>query len=115
MKKKMTAEPVTKKSEKGTGSYDSHYKEEWAESYPIGSINGNLDAFYCIPCKKSVSCTHQGLGDVKQHHAGKTHIKNANTIAHSRNISFKPSNLNDEKQSFTYKIYSSAQYFFFDC
>ena len=28
---KMAAELVTKKSKKGAGLYDSHYKEEWAE------------------------------------------------------------------------------------
>ena len=56
--KKMAAEPVTKKSKKAAGLYDSHYKEEWAESYPVGPVNGNTGAFYCISCKKSVSCTH---------------------------------------------------------
>ena len=96
--KKMAAESVTKKSKKGAGLYDSHYKEEWTESYPVGPVNGNTGAFCCIPCKKSVSCTHQGLGDVKQHCLGKAHIQNVNAIAQSRKISFKPANTNDEKQ-----------------
>ena len=59
--KKMAAELVTKNSKKGAGLYDSHHKEEWAESYPVGPVNGNTGAFYCIPCKKGVSCAHQGL------------------------------------------------------
>ena len=92
----MATEP--KKSKKGAASYDSHYKEEWAESFPIGPVNGNSGAFYCIPCKKSVSCTHQGLGDVKKHCAGKAHIKNANAIAQTRKLSFKTTTSNDEKQ-----------------
>ena len=33
--KKMAAEPVMKKFKKGAGFYDLHYKEEWAESYPL--------------------------------------------------------------------------------
>ena len=70
--KKMEAEPVTKKSKKGARLYDSHYKEEWTESYPVGPVDGNTGAFYFIPCKKSVSCTHQGLGNVKQHCLGKS-------------------------------------------
>ena len=45
---------------------------------------------------KSVSCTNQELGLVKQHWAGKIHQKNATTIAQSRDITFnKP--VNDDK------------------
>ena len=44
-------EPAAKKL-KGAGSYDFAYKEEWADSYPVGPINENKGAFYCIPCKK---------------------------------------------------------------
>ena len=96
--KKMEAEPVTKKSKKGAGLYDSYYKEEWTESYPLGPVNGNTRVFYCIPCKKSVSCMHQGLDNVKQHCLGKSHMKNTHAIAQSRKISFKPAKANDEKQ-----------------
>ena len=47
--------------------------------------------------KKSVSCTHKGLGDLQQHCAGKTHLKNAAAIAQSRKITLdKP--VNDDKQ-----------------
>ena len=46
---------------------------------------------------KSVSCTHQGLGEVKQHCAGKTHQENAAAIGQSRKIILtKP--VNDVKQ-----------------
>ena len=90
------AEPASKKL-KGAGSYDCAYKEEWADSYPLGPVNGNKGAFYCIPCKKRVRCTHQGLGDVKQHCAGKTHQKNTSAIAQSRKVTFtKP--VNDDKK-----------------
>ena len=44
-------EPAAKKL-KGAGSYDFAYKEEWADSYPVGPINENKGAFYCIPSKK---------------------------------------------------------------
>ena len=72
--KKMAVESVTKKSKKGAALYDSHYKEKWTESYSVGPMNGNTGAFYYILCKKSVNCTHQGLGDVKQHCLGKAHM-----------------------------------------
>ena len=46
------AEPATKKL-KGAASYKCAYKEEWADSYPVGSGNGEKKGpFYCIPCKK---------------------------------------------------------------
>ena len=35
---------------------------------------GNPHAFYCVPCKKNVSCKHQGLADVKAHYAGRVHL-----------------------------------------
>ena len=42
------AEPAAKKL-KNAGSYDCAYKEEWADSYSVGPVNGNKRAFYCIP------------------------------------------------------------------
>lgn len=46
------------------------YAEEWEEIFPVGEVNDNLHAFYCIPCKKSVSCAHQGIIDLKDHCEG---------------------------------------------
>ena len=60
--KKMAAEPVTKKSKKEARFYDSHYKEEWAESYPVGLVNGNTGAFVFFTCKKSVELYASRLG-----------------------------------------------------
>ena len=36
--------------------------------------DGNLHAFYCLPCKKTVSCKHQWLADVKAQCAGRVHL-----------------------------------------
>ena len=36
--------------------------------------DGNPHTFYCVPCKKNVSCKHQGLADVKAHCAGSLHL-----------------------------------------
>ena len=67
------------------------------DSYPVGPVNGKKGAFYCIPCIKSVSCTHQGLGDVKEHCTGKTHQKISAAITQSRKITFtKP--VHDDRQ-----------------
>ena len=82
---------------KCVGSYDCSYKEEWADSYHVGPVNGNKGAFCCISCKKGVGCTHQGLGDVKQDCTEKTHQKNAVVIAQSLRITFAEP-VNDDKQ-----------------
>ena len=63
------AEPAAKKL-KGAGSFHCAYKEGWADSFPVGPINGSKGAFYFILCKKSVNCTQQRLiGDniIRQH------------------------------------------------
>ena len=60
---------------KGAGSFHCAYKEGLADSFPVGSVNGNKGAFYFILCKKSVNCTQQGLGDIKQHCAGKISLR----------------------------------------
>ena len=56
-------------------SFHCAYKEWWADSFPVGSVNGNKGAFDFILCKKSVNCTQQGLGDIKQHCSGKISLR----------------------------------------
>ena len=43
------------------------YKREWENAYPIVEANVNKYAFYCIACKRNITCHHMALGDVKQH------------------------------------------------
>ena len=43
------------------------YKREWENTYSNVEANGNKNAFYCILCKRNITCHHMGLGDVKQH------------------------------------------------
>ena len=60
--------PVLKKRK----VYKCTYKVEWSKKYPVTKSNGNPFAFYCVPCKKNVSCAHQGLSDLTAHCSGKT-------------------------------------------
>ena len=60
----------TKKKKKKQVTQKVMYVEEWEEIFPVGEVNDNLHAFYCIPCKKSVSCAHQGIIDLKDHCEG---------------------------------------------
>ena len=56
----MSSEPPLKKQKK----YKEKCNPVWAKDFPVGPCNANPYAFYCLPCNKSVSCSHQGLGDI---------------------------------------------------
>ena len=43
------------------------YDPSWAKEFPIMNVADNKHAFYCIPCKKSISCGHMGKADVVRH------------------------------------------------
>ena len=45
------AEPKKKKV-KGAAVYSTNYDEKLESQYPIGPVNGNKNAFFCIPCQK---------------------------------------------------------------
>ena len=48
--------------------------------FPVGPYNDEPSAFYCIPCSKSESCSHQGLDDVNEPCSKVTHKKNEQAI-----------------------------------
>ena len=78
----MTSEPPSKKQKKCKVKHNP----AWAKDFPVGPCNSNPYAFYCLPCNKSVSCSHQGLGDVNEHCRGVTHKKNEQAIKTTRSI-----------------------------
>ena len=45
----------------------TNYDREWEKEFPISCVANNVNAFYCIPCKKTVSCGHMGKADVIRH------------------------------------------------
>ena len=47
----------------------------------------NKCAFYCVPCKKDVSCGHQGKADVEPHCTSTIHKNMASAIKDKRIIS----------------------------
>ena len=51
---------------KGAATNKSMYKREWENAYPVVEANVNKYAFYCIACKRNITCHHMALGDVKQ-------------------------------------------------
>lgn len=67
--------------------YDTEFNKEWIKDCPIQTVCGNKNAFFCIPCQKTISCSHQGKLDVERHCSNSTHNKNAKAIKESRKIS----------------------------
>ena len=59
----------------GEAKYQSKFKSEWCKDYPIRAVPNDQHSFFCIPCKKTIRCGHQGLKDVKDHCATETHNK----------------------------------------
>ena len=75
--------------------YKAKFADSWTKSFPIGRVNENPYAFYCIPCKKSISCAYMGINDVKEHCKGTIHKQNEEAIKMTRKISFSSSNSDD--------------------
>ena len=80
-----SGEPAGKKAKK---VYKVKFADSWAKSFPIGRVNDN-------PCKKSVSCAHMVINDVKEHCKGTIHKQNEEAIKMTRKISFSSSNSDD--------------------
>ena len=57
------------------------------KEFSVSPANGNEYAFYCIPCKKNVSCSHQGFSDVKRHKKSTNHVNMPKAITDNRKVS----------------------------
>ena len=64
-----SGEPAAEKAK----VYKVKFADSWTKRFPIGRVNDNPHAFYCVPCKKSVSGTHMGMNDVKEYCRGTIH------------------------------------------
>ena len=51
----------------------------WKQDYPVTSCP-DINAFYCIPCRKNVSCAHQSKGELERHCQTPTHLKFARAL-----------------------------------
>ena len=65
-------------------SYKVKHNPVLTKNFPVGPCNANPYTFYCLPCSKSVSYSHQSLGDVNEHCRGVTHKKNEKAIKTTR-------------------------------
>ena len=63
----------------GAAKYRCTFNSEWCKTYPIKAVKNDQHLFFCITCGKTLSCSHQGIKDVKVYCAGQTHKKYAQT------------------------------------
>ena len=61
--------------------------------FPVSKAKVNECKFYCIPCKKNVSCSHQGFSNVQRHIKSTTHVNMTKATFDNRKVSdmFAPS------------------------
>ena len=85
-----SGEPAPKKVKK---VYKVNFSDSWTKCFPIGKVNDNPHAFYCIPCEKSVSCAHMGINDVKEHCKGTIHKQNEEAIKSQGKFHFHPATM----------------------
>ena len=66
---------VSKRTFSRPATYKLTFKNEWKESYRIKEVKRKRFKFRCIPCGKDLSCSHQGLKDVKGHCSKPSHFQ----------------------------------------
>ena len=75
----------------GSYKYKCKFKSDWTKKWPfIVADSGNANGFRCTLCGKNLNCSHQGIGDVEDHIATKTHQRLSKERATSSQLSFLP-------------------------
>jgi len=86
-------------------AYKTSFSEEWKKTWPfVTSVPGNSHSFRCNICDKKLSCGHQGVSDVKDHIASKSHQKLAKVLATQPKISFPSAAPLQDKVSILIKV-----------
>lgn len=61
--------------------YKTSFSQEWKKTWPfLTSVPGKPHFFRCNVCDKKLSCAHQGVSDVKDHIATKSHQRLAKAL-----------------------------------
>lgn len=72
----------------GAATYGSKFKKDWAAEFPCVQ-EGREDpmySFYCLVCKKDVSCRHQGIADVRRHVGSRSHTSMVTSVSTSNRL-----------------------------
>ena len=80
--------PKRPKSLSGAAKYGSKFNPDWQSEYPFASP-GRVDevySFYCSVCIKDVSCSHQGVADLKRHEKSAGHTSKIQAVHSSSRL-----------------------------
>ena len=73
----------------GAYKYKSSFSKDWTKTWSfITAVPGDQHSFQCTLCSKTLSCSHQGVSDVKTHIAGKTHQRIGSQMSKQSQLSF---------------------------
>lgn len=62
------------------------FNNSWKENFPVEAVAGDKYKFRCIPCKKVLSCSHQGVTDVKVHCGSELHKVSLKSLKNIRTL-----------------------------
>ena len=99
---------VSKRKFSGSVTYKVTFKNERKESYPIKEVKNNKFKFHCIPCGKGLSCSHQGLKDVKDHCSRPSHLQANSSLKKQGRL---PSSFTGENSSKQQKVFNAEVIF----
>ena len=77
----------SEKAASGSATYKSKFKREWTSSWPFITQGATSSHFFCSVCRKDVSCSHQGVRDVKRHITASTHLEKEQALKSANKIS----------------------------
>lgn len=83
----------------GSFSYKVKFKAEWKQLYPVKEVARDEYKFYCLPCGKTLTCHHQGLGDIKKHCTNDSHKTALKSWKKQKTLSFCTDNKQDVFQN----------------
>ncbi len=70
----------------GSFKYRVSFKEQWTTEYPVKAVLNDKFKFHCLPCRKNISCSHQGVGDVKSHCKRPSHKENEKSMKRQKTL-----------------------------
>lgn len=82
--------PTFKRSKlTGAATYGTKYNPAWSSEFPFIS-EGHQDpdrSFFCKVCHKDISCSHQGIADIRRHEKTKAHVNSVSAVTKNARLS----------------------------
>ena len=83
----------------GSFTYKVKYKAEWKQLCPVKEVACDDNKFYCLPSGRTITCHHQGLGDIKKRCANERHKTAFKSWKKQKTLLFSTGNKQDSFQN----------------